>query len=498
MRRTSWVGSLIFVFWGCQQQPPVFPVAFGPGFDFGFATVGYQSEGTITFDGGRCQSNWSEWEDLGQVQRKQRNDRGNGFFDHYEEDLDRSRELGATSFSYAIDWARLEPARGQFDERELDRIESIVRAIRDRNMKPMVVLYHWVTPAWVQSPRTGTDLLSQPNDEFVDAFMPVVDVVVPRLAGLVDTWVTFEEPYSIVAGGYLVGEHPPGHLLDITGTTRVLRNLMYLHARTYHRIKELDQTDVDGDGQASFVGFENLAFDVLPVDATSERDVRAAQRVDYILNHQFITGVWKGDIDLDFDGMATSQKTDPPESHDPLLEHTLDFIGLNYYGRARANPGDFAGVPPVYATPHFDVKEYDPSLPHVDNGQEISAAGMRTQIEAYSRYGLPLIVTENGAPDAHDTIRPQYLLEHVTELGKAIRDGYDVRGYYYWTISDNFEWASGIDSREGLFQVDFSDPSYPRTRTRSADLFAILAHAREVTDAVWREWSASGYPISAE
>lgn len=187
---------------------PRLPVSLPATFRMGFATVAYQSEGTMKRDGTRVSSNWSEWEDLGKVKDAQHNDRGNGFFDHYTVDLDNAASVGANSFSYAIDWARLEPQPGVFDDEELARIVDMVKAMRARNLRPLLVLFHWVTPSWVQSPKTGVDLLAQNGDAFVNAFLPLVEHVVPPLAGLVDDWVTFEEPYSIVLGEYLWRHSP--------------------------------------------------------------------------------------------------------------------------------------------------------------------------------------------------------------------------------------------------------------------------------------------------
>jgi beta-glucosidase len=202
-----------------------------------------------------------------------------------------------------------------------------------------------------------------------------------------------------------------------------------------------------------------------------------------------------GDVDLDLDGKATTATTTPPEFHDAELERTFDFIGLNYYGRLRADPGVFASLQPLRATPHFDVRDYDASLPHSDAYLEISASGERATIEAYARYGVPMVITENGDPDADDDQRPQFLIEHLYELGRAVRDGFDVRGYYYWTISDNFEWSEGTGSREGLFQVDFSAPDFPRTRTRTADLFQQVATDKVIDAALWNAWTAPSIPV---
>lgn len=352
----------------------------------------------------------------------------------------------------------------------------------------MIVLFHWVTPAWVQSPVSGVDMLAAKDTSFVDAFIPFVEHMIPKLAGLVDDWVTFEEPLSIIGGEYLGGSHPPGHILDMGSATNALVNLMYLSARTYHRVHELDTTDADGDGVSAWVGFENLAIEITPLDPANPDDVAAAKHVDYIANHHFLKGVIDGDIDTNMDGVT--------DRHDDALAHTLDFIGLNYYQRVRVEAGGvFGSVPPLNATPHYDVREYDAKIPHGDDYAEISARGLRVELDAYSKYKLPLMVTENGMTDADDDQRPYYTLQHLYEVGNAIRDGLDVRGYFHWTISDNFEWAYGTDYKEGLFAVDFSDPALPRRRLRSADLFAKIAAARGIDSSIWGEFALSSYPV---
>lgn len=478
------LSAVIVALWGCSRTVGVtkFPVRFPPNFLFGFATVAYQSEGTLRRDQSRVQSNWSEWEDLGHIMDGQRNDLGNGFRDGYAEDFDRAVALGANTFSYAIDWARLEPAPGVFDDKELSRIVDIITAMRVRGLRPLIVLFHWVTPVWVQSPKSGKDMLAQEDSEFVDAFMELMNYVVPPLAGLVDDWVTFEEPYSIILAEYIVGEHPPGKILDIPSATNALRNLMRLHARTYHMVKNLDTEDADNDGIEASVGFENLAVEVVPLNPDAPEDVKVAKHFDYIINQQFVNAIWDGDVDLNLDGQA--------EEHDPEMARTLDFIGLNYYQRVRAEPGALRNIAPFYGTPHVDVREYDPSLPHSDMFQEVSPQGLRTVIEEYSKYKLPLYITENGMADDDDDDRPSFLLEHLYTVGRAIADGYDVRGFYVWTISDNFEWAEGRVPRFGLYRVDYTQEGFPRTKTRSANLFSAIVECRCIDSAIWNTWSS--------
>jgi beta-glucosidase/6-phospho-beta-glucosidase/beta-galactosidase len=472
---------------GSAKPDPDLPVKFPDGFRYGVATIAYQSEGTIQAGGGRVVSNWSQWEDLGKVENAQHNDRGNGFFDRYDVDLDLAKQMNANAFSYSLDWARIEPQPGVFDDAEAARAVQIISDMRARGLRPMVVLFHWVTPAWVQSPISGVDMLSSPDDSFVNAFLPFIDHMVPMLADQVDDWVTFEEPVSILLGEYLVGEHPPGKVFDFADGEIALKNLMYMSARTYQHVHQLDTVDADNDGTAAWVGMENLAVEVVPL-SKSAADADAAKHVDYLVNQQFLNGVVHGDIDLDLDGVA--------ESHDDSIANTLDFIGLNYYQRARVEAGGIYGhVAPLNATPHYDVRDYDPTIPHGDDYAEISASGERVEIEAYSKYGLPMMITENGMADADDDQRPYYTLQHLYEIGNAIRDGYDVRGYFHWTISDNFEWAYGIDLKEGMYQVNFTDPSFPRTPTNTVDLFTQIGAAHGIDKSIWSQFALSKYPV---
>lgn len=503
--RLAPVGLALLLALGCSpaadEPPPApvaeprLPVAFAPGFLFGFATVGWQSEGVERSDGTVVTSNWSEWQDLGKIKDGTHNDRGNGFHDHYETDLALCAGLGANAFSYAIDWARLEPKEGVFDDVELGLVVDKVKAMRAHGLRPVVVLFHWVTPTWVQSPKSGVDMLAKSDHAIADAFVALVKHVVPALAPLVDDWVTFEEPYSIVAGEYVAGEHPPGKFLDIKSASYALVNLMYLHAGTYHAVKALDTVDADGDGVTASVGMENLATYVTPLDETSEEDKKVAVRFDYILNQQFLNGIWNGDIDVDMDGKADNASTDPPERHDATLARTLDFIGLNYYERLRVRSGGALGnIAPFWGSPVPDVRSYDPRIPHSDMYQEISAHGLRVVIEEYSRWGLPLYITETGLGDADDDQRPYYILEHFYQAARAAADGYDVRGLFWWTISDNFEWAEGQGARFGVNHVDFTTPAFTRTPLASASAYSDIAHQKRIDQALWGKWSLPQYP----
>jgi beta-glucosidase len=114
--------------------------------------------------------------------------------------------------------------------------------------------------------------------------------------------------------------------------------------------------------------------------------------------------------------------------------------------------------------------------------------------DEYQKYGLPLMVTENGMADDDDDQRPYYTLQHLYEVANAIRDGYDVRGYFHWTLSDNFEWQYGTNLKEGMYSVDFADPSFPRTPRGTVDLFSKIAHARAIDSSTWSQYALSSYP----
>ncbi len=469
-------------------------VRFPDGFLWGTASAAYQVEGREAPDGGSVASNWSEWEDDDRIIGHARSGRGSGFWELYAEDLDRAASLGNNAIRLGIEWARIEPQQGVWDDAALDHYVTVVQAARARGMTVFLTLYHWVVPTWVQSAAGGVDLVSAPTDEFAAALESFARHVVPALAADVDFWIPLNEPFSVMAAGYLRGDHPPGGLLDMEGAVQAGMNFIFGHARVAAAIRELDVEDADGDGRPALVGYAAAANEFPPKDPSNPADVFASERIGYIFNDVFPQAWTSGRLDVNMDGDTTDTDTTPPEGLFDNLAGTLDWIGVNYYGPGRAEGGSFAGIEPLRGLPLLTVDDYDPLLPHNEMGREISAPGFLDTLRRYAAWDLPIYITENGAADSDDSQRPFYLLEHLRVLGIAIGEGLDVRGYLHWSLTDNFEWAYGFTERLGLYRIDFTDALLPRTELGSARLYRQIIAASGIDDAIWGAWALARYP----
>jgi beta-glucosidase/6-phospho-beta-glucosidase/beta-galactosidase len=506
--------------------PPFAAVSFPTDFRWGSAIAQWQAEGDEGVNG-PVDSNWSRWMAMDKAIGGQRNADGNGFHSNYAEDIARAKEMGLSHFRLGIDWSRIEPEPSVFDDDELDHFVAVLDELRRQDITPVVTLYHWVVPVWVQNPDPAApggvvDLMSRKSPVVVDEWEEFVRHVVPRIKDRVDIYTVLNEPLSMITVGYIDGRFPPGKRLAIEEATDFGVNLIRMHARAFDVIKELDDVDLDGDGAASWVGTTMAVNEITPNTPGSASQQRAADSLNYVYNDWVIQALTTGALDYNFDGDATDTDTDPPESIDATLANTLEFIGVQYYGPGRVTDESvigqvLSGVAPLYGEPLLDVRRYagdDAKRPRNALWREISAAGFRTTINRMAAWGLPLMITENGtttnlpSADAED-LEPgddlpvlqfseeqaaMYAVEHLYEVGKAIAEGVDIRGYFLWTFADNHEWVDGRLQRFGAYTVDFSDPSYPRTKTKVVDAMTAIIAADGINATVWEAYVLDRYP----
>lgn len=504
---------------------PAFETAqFAPDFAFGTALSQWQACGDLAADGQNVvDSNWRVWTERNKVELHAKNPMGSGFCQQFVDDIARAKALGLDTFRLGIDWSRIEPAPDQFDEAELDLLVDMLEAVRAADMEPVLTFYHWVVPTWVQNPVSGdgnVDMLRDPNSGIDAHFEDYVRHVLPRVAGLVDTYTVLNEPLSVIVVGYVDGRFPPGRVLDIEGATNVGLNMVKMHARAYDAIKELDTQDaVGGDGVTSFVGLTMTANDFLPIDADNRHQVFAAGSMSYVFNNWIMNALTTGAVDVNLDGDHEDTDTTPPEGIDPALKGRLDFVGVQYYGPVEVlDAPAFTSLHPLYGFPVQDVRQLpaddpEPKLPpHNGMGRRISASGFADTLDIYAEFGLPMIITENGTTrndfpvlgedpmtgeerlDALPLVEAQaatYLVEHLWELGKGIEEkGWDVRGYYHWSLTDNFEWQEGWLQRFGAYAVDETADGMPRTLSLMGEALRDVATARAVDQDVWEKWVA--------
>ena len=500
---------------GCGDDPPpaiefgaLGPIAGDDGgnaFRFGVATAATQIEDM------NASTDWYLWTrpvaegGLGQGAFVGDATRG---YSKMMEDLGLVKELGVDSYRFSIEWARVEPVRDQIDEAALAHYRAQLEAMKAMGIRPVVTLHHFSNPVWIDDPRDPT-CASGPSSTnlcgfggpagamIADELAQHAGLIAERFGDLVDDWGTLNEPMIYMLAGYGIGYFPPGKstILDVPVFVKAVKDYVAAHAKMYKAVKASDTADADGDGVAASVGLSmsvaHWAAARGNMPSTHPDDLAAVERIDYVMHYIFVDSVLNGTFDPDVDGNADEQH--------PEWANTLDWLGLQYYFRAGVSADRPILPAPVSLTPcigGFDVGACLPALdptycvPHM--GYEGWAEGFTDVMRKHGkRYpNLPLLVTESGIATEEGARRAETIVRVLEGIDQVRREGVDIRGYYHWSLTDNFEWAEGYVPRFGLYTVDYA--TYGRTATAGATVFAEIAKARTVTTAHRETYGGTG------
>lgn len=371
---------------------------FPKGFLWGSATSAHQVEGGNHND-------WSEWEKSEHriADLKSRGLNPDDFIsghavDHYNrfhEDFDIAQSLGYNAHRFSIEWSRIEPEEGKFNEKEIEHYRDVLRALRERGIEPLVTLWHWTMPLWLSQKGGVWD------KNFSLHFENFAEKVVTSLGESVSFWIIINEPEVFALNSFLRGKWPP-QKKGIISFYRTIASLILAHRRVYRLIKEKQPNSQVGIAvNQSF--FESAGG---PINNL----IRWA--CERVWNRHF-------------------------------LMHTVphfDFIGLNYYFHNRINYGLNKNENRVVS----------------DIGWELYPGGIYSVLKNLKRYQKPIYITENGLADAKDEKRTWFIQETLKGVARAIKDGADVKGYLHWSLLDNFEWDKGFSPRFGLVEVNYS------------------------------------------
>ena len=410
--------------------------AFPSDFVWGAATAAYQVEGAATEDG-RGESIWDRFSATpGNVANGDTGAIACDTYHRYAEDIRLMRTLGIGAFRLSVAWPRILPeGRGPVNRAGLDFYDRLVDDLLANGLDPYVTLYHWDLPQALEE--NG----GWPVRDTVDAFTEYTEVVVGRLGDRVRHWITQNEPWVISWLGYGLGVHAPGRTSD-SDALAAGHHILLAHGRAAEVLRR--------EAPDSEVG---IAVDLVPMYPFSdtEADIEAAHREDGFRNRWFLDAVLGRGYPEDM--LERYAEILPPIADGDLetIAAPLDFLGINYYTRnvVRAGVGEVA----------MEGAE------HTDMGWEVYPDGLRDLlVRLHAEYELPdLYITENGAafPDSRnngtvpDPRRIAYLGGHLDAVASAIADGVPVRGYFLWSLLDNFEWAFGYSRRFGIVYVDF-------------------------------------------
>lgn len=431
-----------------------FAMTFPPGFLWGAATASHQVEGH------NDNNNWSAWERApGRIYQDQT--AGNAcdwWGGRYAEDFDHAAAMHHNAHRLSLEWSRIEPQPGQFDNDALAFYADVIAALRARGMEPLVTLHHFTHPIWLEE-RGGWA-----NPDTVDRFAAYVTAAVDALGDRVTMWCTINEPMIFATQGYLLGRFPPGKT-NLRQTFRVAENMLRGHAAAYRAIKAVQP--------GAQVGFAKHQLSLIPRrPALLHRP--AHNLIRHAFNRAFVEALLTGDLRF------PTYHADVPEARD-----TLDWIGLNYYYRFRA------GFTPLRPGSLF-IEQRMPreGIPGPDDTVgEIWPEGLFEHIRwLCERTDKPLYVTENGTPDPDDSLRPLLLVRAIRSIWRATNYNYPVKGYFHWTLADNFEWAEGYDPRFRFGLVGCSHKTQERTPRRSGELYGAICAANALTAAMVRDY----------
>ncbi|HVE83826.1 MAG TPA: family 1 glycosylhydrolase, partial [Myxococcales bacterium] len=288
------------------------------------------------------------------------------------------------------------------------------------------------------------------SDRILDLFEAYVRRLADAFGSLPHLWCTINEPTIVAIQGYLRGIWPPG-LQDQVVAAQVLARLMRAHARAARVLRERT-------GRPAGVAHHVRVFQPARLNPV---DWVVASIIDQFANQAVLDCHRTGRIQLMIPGQISIDEAVPD------LKGSFDYVGLNYYTRDH--------VQADFKDPSMSRQFVPEGRPRNDLGWEIYPEGLYQVLARWGRIGLPLYVTENGIPDAGGKVRPDFLRRHLYAIEKAVRNGADVRGYFHWSLLDNFEWAEGLTPRFGLFRVDYDDPQRKRTATPAVAVFQDLA-----------------------
>lgn len=487
------------------DQPLVPPAGyrFPAKFAFGAAIAGFQADmGCPTLAHATCDDPNSDWyvfttdaaliaDSSTHVSGQNPTAVGPGFWELYGDDVTRAHEeMHHNALRLSIEWSRIFPTATDgiegFDDLKrvasasaVARYHEMLAALKKNGMQPLVTLYHYALPSWIHDAKgCHANLANCSPKGWVDSERTLREVqkfaafCAQEFGGEIDWWATLNEPLQNMLFGYVqpsdARSHPPAVSLQSAAAKTVFHALIDAHARMYDAVKQNDKIDADGDGKSSFIG---VVYPLVPIAPASALpwDTQAATNIDYLWNRAYLNAVVLGKYDENLDGTIVERAD---------LKGRMDYVGVNWYGGITVSGLGFSLLPAL--SPKFTANP----LNFVETPNDPS------KLAAFLRYvndelGMPAIVTENGTTDASDDgSAPRFLVRNLKAIADAIAAGADVRGYFYWTLMDNFEWNHGMNIRMGLYAVDKDDAMKRRRPRQAVGVFDQIARWGVLPDAL--------------
>ncbi len=408
-------------------------------FIFGTATAAHQIEGD------NKSNDWWHYEQMGKLPYK--SGKACNHWELYRDDIELMASLGYPAYRFSIEWARLYPQEGKRDDGAIERYNEILKLLNSKGITPLITLHHFTLPLWFLS-RGGFE-----REENLKHWERYVETVRDEIKG--GKYIaTFNEPMVYVMAGYIEGQWPP-FKKSVRLASRVEANIIRAHNIAYEILKDKFKVGI----------VKNIP--IFLSSSSQQKDLKAAKKVDDIFNFNFLNGIWSGKLKAIYGSYS-------------VPEGDADFLGVNYYTaytvRHTSNPLKL----------FLQVELADMSSRKTDMGWSVYPEGIYKAIEKVSRYERPIFITENGIATRDDEWRIEFIVKHLQHVHRAIKDGYDVRGYFYWSFMDNFEWDKGFAPRFGLVEIDYD--TFERRPRKSAYIYGEISKNREIGEDILEKY----------
>jgi beta-glucosidase len=426
---------------------------FPRGFLWGTATASHQVEGN------NKNNNFWAWEqEPGRIINGHKSGLACDWWGgRWREDFDRIIESGQNAHRFSVEWSRIQPTPDRWDEDALDHYREMLQRLHASDITPMVTLHHFCDPLWI------SEIGGWENEKVVGYFETYVNKVVEALSEYANLWITINEPNVLVVYAYLFGIFPPGKK-DIRTLGKVYTNLLRAHSAAYHSIHNIQPT--------ARVGFTINYRSTKPAYKWNPLDRYLVRLTDSSFNNAFPRAVHTGILKL----LLIRKRI-------PEAKGTQDFLGLNYFTRefvafSLLQPGN------VFIRQFFSHEAELSTTGFIANEPE----GMFEALKWGLQFKVPIIITENGIEDEDDSIRPSYLIQHLHQIWRGINFNWPVKGYFHWTLVDNFEWERGWTQRFGLWELDTETQG--RRKRPSADLFSSICKQNNLSSEMVEQYAS--------
>lgn len=414
---------------------------------FGTATASVQIEG------GDRNNNWYRFCEQGRTKDGSHCIVADDHWNRYEEDIAIMKEMNQQLYRMSLEWSRLEPAEGCFDEDAISHYRAELSLLLQNGIRPLVTLHHFSHPLWFE------DMGGWENPRSVECFLSYTEKAVNSFGDLVAEWVTINEPNVYLEGAYSSGSFPP-HKVSLKAYFKGLKHMSTAHIKAYksiHRIRK--DCGYAGETLVGFAKhvrvFDTIGSGILPKLSRGLVDYSFNTiTLEAMINGRFIFPIGCG-------------------SYPYGRGKFCDYLGINYYTR------DMIGFTwkPTRVFADITVRE---GAELNDMGWEIYPEGLYILCRKYyEAYALPVFITENGICDEGDNKRSRFIYDHLEQVKMLREDGVDVRRYYHWSLLDNFEWEFGLTPKFGLVEVDYR--TQKRTIRNSGRFYSEISRSREVT-----------------